>query len=149
MIEQQIRLHLAKYLSGAITFQAFDKWFTGATWNIDKSNESGAKDLANELELLIAEFTNDLIDETEFRHELKAFLRQPELISQGRAVLPPGAELNTRLSAIGVFTTTQGFLTQVFGDWSLILTSSTNPALRPTVVAGPVARAGHVMWCLP
>jgi hypothetical protein len=65
-----IRAALAQYLAGEIPLAAFDKWFTPATWNVERRTDPQAQALADEIDLRLAEYTNGHWTEAELRTKL-------------------------------------------------------------------------------
>ncbi|MBX3278529.1 MAG: hypothetical protein KF868_11060 [Acidobacteria bacterium] len=70
MLDLEIRQHLIDYLTEKVTIQEFQEWFVPATWDIDQTDNQSAKDLANDIELALAEFTSGHLDEEELHREL-------------------------------------------------------------------------------
>ena len=75
--EAEIRDQLANYLAGEWSLDAFDEWFTGASWNIQLDSDEAAKRLAYAIELRLAKHSSSesLTDEW-LRKELAALLGQ-------------------------------------------------------------------------
>ena len=54
-LDQQIREHLVRYLSGELSLRDFNRWFMPATWNIDRSANEDAERLVGDIGLALAE----------------------------------------------------------------------------------------------
>jgi hypothetical protein len=67
----EIRDHLRQYLSREITLDAFRDWFDAETWDIIDKCPAATQQLAGEIELRVAEFTNGHLSETELRTMLQ------------------------------------------------------------------------------
>ncbi len=70
-IHYEIRDKLGSYLLGEISLEDFKDWFVPVLWNIEYSNNQDAMNIAYEMELRLAEYSNDYWSED----ELKALLR--------------------------------------------------------------------------
>ena len=66
----RIEAQLDAYLAGRIQLAAFEEWFVAQTWTVEKSADQAAADLAHEIELRLAEFSNDHWSEDELRERL-------------------------------------------------------------------------------
>jgi hypothetical protein len=66
-MENIIRERLAQYLDARITLREFQAWFVPATWNLEATADPAAFNLATEIELRLAEFTNGHITESQLR----------------------------------------------------------------------------------
>jgi len=74
----EIRTQLGRYLSGKSSLRQFRKWFDVETWGLAAESDSPVRQLAGEIELRIAEFTNGHLTEDDLRSLLQALLqRQP------------------------------------------------------------------------
>jgi hypothetical protein len=75
--ERQIREAVMHYIAGGISLRQFQEWFAPHTWNID--SRAGADDdlrrLANDVDLLLAEFSNGHWTEEELRSKLQQYRR--------------------------------------------------------------------------
>lgn len=82
MIANEIRDRLASYVSNEISIHEFDDWVAQHTWNVHRSGDSEAEQLAFEIEAKLAEFSGGQIDEPSLRHELAALLpdRTPKTV---------------------------------------------------------------------
>jgi len=74
---QDLRSHLADYLDGTHSLSEFRDWFDVETWGVAAEPDSLARQIAGEIELRIAEFTNGHLTEDELRRHLE-YLR-PEV----------------------------------------------------------------------
>ncbi|MBI4507981.1 MAG: hypothetical protein HY691_20840 [Chloroflexi bacterium] len=70
-LDVQIRAYVARYLSGDLTLRELQEWLAPVSWNIHRAGNQTAMDLAYDIELSLAEYTNG--DWTE--DELKDLLR--------------------------------------------------------------------------
>ena len=70
----EIRGKLADYLSNQIPLDEFKEWFIPATWHIEESGNGFACDLANEIHLRLAEFSNGHWTENELRRVLSPLI---------------------------------------------------------------------------
>jgi hypothetical protein len=68
----EIQEHLVSYLDGRESLVQFEDWFVVAAW--DEIDDSRAGQLAGDIEIRLAEFTNDHLPEPELRNEFKALL---------------------------------------------------------------------------
>ena len=69
-LDAQIRTQLARYLTRAITLDEFQEWFVPEAWAVEAG--SLAYDLAQTIELLLAEYTSGHRTEDELREEFGA-----------------------------------------------------------------------------
>lgn len=72
----EIREHLGRYLSGKSTLEQFREWFDVETWGIAAEPDSPLRQLAGEIELRIAEFTNGHRTEDDLRSMLQPLLQR-------------------------------------------------------------------------
>jgi hypothetical protein len=54
-LDLDIREHLARYLAGDDSFDAFRGWFGPATWEVERGDNARATQLAMEIQLWLAE----------------------------------------------------------------------------------------------
>ena len=73
-LENEIREHLAQYLDGRATLDAFEEWFAPLIWNIENAGDPGAEALAYEIELRLAERTHGHRTEDELRSSFESAL---------------------------------------------------------------------------
>jgi hypothetical protein len=71
-----IRTQLGRYLSGKSSLRQFRKWFDVETWGLAAESDSPARQIAGEIELRIAEFTNGHLSEDDLRTLLQALLQR-------------------------------------------------------------------------
>ncbi|OGK80281.1 MAG: hypothetical protein A2X52_06025 [Candidatus Rokubacteria bacterium GWC2_70_16] len=69
-IEQELEELVARYVSGDVSLREFQERFVPRAWSIDAAESGGAAQLANEVELLLAEFSNGHWTEDELKAEL-------------------------------------------------------------------------------
>ena len=72
-VSMKIREELGKYLSGEISLQEFQDWFVPETWDIHKSGDQEGIELAREVELRLAEYTNGHRTESELKQMFSRF----------------------------------------------------------------------------
>jgi hypothetical protein len=70
-----IRAKATELLRGDISFDEFQLWSAPVIWDIDQTGIQQTIDLAYDIELLIAEQTNDHWTWDQFRDQLAALLR--------------------------------------------------------------------------
>jgi hypothetical protein len=73
-LETVIREQLTRYLSGEISLQEFQRWFISTTWDVEQSNDLAAEELAQAIELRLAEYTNGDWTEQELRGWLRSLV---------------------------------------------------------------------------
>ena len=74
--ELQIYDQLARYVGGEISLKDFRDWFDSSTWDQFRSpGHEDAFELAAEIELRLAEFSNGHWSESDLRDKLKSLLR--------------------------------------------------------------------------
>ncbi len=71
-----IRTHLANYLSGKASLRQFRDWFDVETWGIAAELDSPVRQLAGEIDLRIAEFTNGHRTEDDLKAMLQPLLQR-------------------------------------------------------------------------
>jgi hypothetical protein len=72
--ETLIRKQLAKYLSGAMTLQAFQKWFVPAAWSVDKRSPAAARQLVGTIKVRLAEYSNGHWGKEDLERQLRLLL---------------------------------------------------------------------------
>jgi len=92
-IDLEIRERLGQYLDRKISLHDFQAWFVPVLWNIEQTHNAKAIELAGEVELQLAEYTNDDWTEDELRSEL-----QPLVSLYGTEYIPPAQRANTTYS---------------------------------------------------
>ncbi len=70
----EIRTRLGRYLNGKSSLLQFREWFDVGTWGLAAESDSPARQIAGEIELRLAEFTNGHLNETELREMLRPLL---------------------------------------------------------------------------
>ena len=73
-LDLEVRSHLADYLWGTMTLEAFRQWFGLQAWNIEKRAGSVTASLVREIELLLAEFDHGDWSEEEIKEMLRPFV---------------------------------------------------------------------------
>jgi hypothetical protein len=71
---QELRDRLSTYLTGNSSLSEFRDWFDVETWDMAAEPDSSAREVAGEIELRLAEFTNGHLSEDELRHHFEGFL---------------------------------------------------------------------------
>jgi hypothetical protein len=70
-LEAAIRHHLALYLANELSLRQFDEWFVPATWDVDKTGHQPAIELAYEIILRLAEYSNGDCTEADLKKLLR------------------------------------------------------------------------------
>jgi len=70
-MEYEVRDRLAAYLAGDATLGDFQEWFVLSTWDLEETGNQTACELAHEIHLKLAEFSNGHWTEEELRRELR------------------------------------------------------------------------------
>jgi len=84
-----IRGELIRYLVGEISLRDFQNWFVSATWNLEETHNSLAQELASEIQLKLAEYTNGHWSEEELRRILRPLVQSYTVaITLGTQALP-------------------------------------------------------------
>ena len=78
----QILNHLRRYLRREISLSDFREWFDVETWGLPGESDSPARQLAGEIELRIAEFTNGHRTEEDLRAMLQPLLQLEPVIKR-------------------------------------------------------------------
>jgi hypothetical protein len=71
----ELRARLGGYLSGKSSLEQFREWFDSETWGLAAEPDSPLRQLAGEIELRIAEFTNRHLAEDEMKAILHPLLQ--------------------------------------------------------------------------
>ena len=71
MLDIEIRKQLLRYLTDEMSLQDFRDWFISATWNVERTGNIIAQEVAHEIELRFAEFSNGHWAEQELRRKLR------------------------------------------------------------------------------
>ena len=69
-IDLEIRASLVRYLNDDMSLAEFEDWFVPVAWGIERTGNRGAIELAGEIELRLAEFSNGHWSEPELRSKL-------------------------------------------------------------------------------
>ena len=78
-LETTIRRHLASFLAGDASLDAFVDWFVGVAWTIEETGSPEARELTYAIELALAEASSGLLTPQELRGQLQALSQQPVL----------------------------------------------------------------------
>ncbi|MBW1952185.1 MAG: hypothetical protein JRI66_03755 [Deltaproteobacteria bacterium] len=70
-LDLEIREWLARYLVEEISYEDFLAWFVPSSWNVGQSANQAVIDLVYEIELWLAEFSNDIWSEQELKQKLR------------------------------------------------------------------------------
>jgi len=70
----EFRDQLRRYLSGDLSLAEFEDWFVPRTWNIHQVGDPGLADLAYEIDLRLAEYSNGHRTENDLKEVLGAAL---------------------------------------------------------------------------
>ena len=92
-IDLEIREWLGRYLNRDISLHDFQAWFVPVLWNIEQTHNAKAIELAGEVELRLAEYTNDHWTEDELRSKL-----QPLVSLYETEYIPPAQQADTTYS---------------------------------------------------
>jgi len=74
-----IRDHLRRYLSHEISLDEFRAWFDSETWDVIDESSTATQQVAGEIELRLAEFTNGHLSESELRSLLQPLLDREQV----------------------------------------------------------------------
>lgn len=69
-MNREIRAWLARYLRSEISLREFQDWFVPATWDVDAAEDAATRELAADVDLRLAEFTNGHLTEQQLRSRL-------------------------------------------------------------------------------
>jgi hypothetical protein len=78
-LEREIVAHLQDYLSGTIDLDQFKDWLIAATWPVEREVDPMAMSLAYEIQMVLADYPNEVSTESELRETLLALLPQDQL----------------------------------------------------------------------
>ncbi len=70
----EIRDHLASFLAGTVSQDAFEDWLVQHSWNMHLDSDESAQNLASAIELRLAEYSSGHLDEAALRNELLPFV---------------------------------------------------------------------------
>jgi site-specific recombinase XerC len=73
----EMRTRLARYLSGEASLREFDEWFVPATWDVEKTRDQAAIDLAYEIILRLAEYSDGDCTEVQLKDLLRPLAAAP------------------------------------------------------------------------
>jgi hypothetical protein len=71
----EIHNQLVRYLANEISLAEFRDWFDQTTWDVDLQGNPAASELAAEIELRLAEFSNGHRDEADLRRILRPLVK--------------------------------------------------------------------------
>lgn len=75
-LEHKIREAARQYIAGLVSLRQFQEWFASQTWNVDPVAEAGdLRQLVNEIDLLLAEFSSGHWTEQELKDKLCEYRR--------------------------------------------------------------------------
>lgn len=74
LFDHEIREHLARYLAGEITLQAFEDWFVPASWNVHRSGNDEAARLTYEIEAVLLQAAAERWPEQRVKDRLAPFV---------------------------------------------------------------------------
>jgi hypothetical protein len=114
---EMLKAHIAEYAVGDSTLQSFQEWFIPWAWALAGTG-SEAEDLANEVELRLAEFTNGHLSESSLKDALLNYMGNVRRVFFGE----------TALITITGTTSNPGRLTPVDLTWSLSQSADTRSA---------------------
>lgn len=79
--ESQIRERLFAYLIRASTLNAFEDWLVSQSWNMHLDSDDAAQSLVGAIELRLAEYSDDDLDDDALERELKGLIASPIKVS--------------------------------------------------------------------
>jgi hypothetical protein len=68
--QKQIRYALRRYLSGQVSFEAFEDWFVDATWDVSQDHPD-ATALVFAVESHISDYTSGQVNERQFKRRVR------------------------------------------------------------------------------
>ena len=71
-ILKQIHAKVDSYIDGQISLESFDEWLSPIAWNIEKYNEPDAEKLVYQIDILLAEYSQEHRTEASLKEELLA-----------------------------------------------------------------------------
>lgn len=74
-LDLEIHNQLVRYLADEIPLEEFRDWFDQSTWDGELQGNTGENELAAEIELRLAEFSNGHRDEADLRSVLRPLIR--------------------------------------------------------------------------
>lgn len=78
-LERNIREAVMQYIAGRVQLRQFQEWFASRTWDV-RAESDDVQELVNEIDLLLAEFSNGHWTEGELRSKLQQYRRIVEPI---------------------------------------------------------------------
>ena len=72
--ENELRWQLAALLNDELSLDAFEDWFTAASWNAHQDSSPAAQRLVGAIELRLDEYSNGHLSSAELNRELKALV---------------------------------------------------------------------------
>jgi hypothetical protein len=79
--ESQIRERLFAYLIRAITLNDFEDWLVAHSWNMHLDSDDAAQSLVGAIELRLAEYSDDHLDDAALERELKGLIASSVKVS--------------------------------------------------------------------
>ena len=73
-LEQSIREAVMQYIAGLVPLRGFQEWFASRTWDVGVESEE-LRQLVNEIDLLLAEFSSGHWTEEELKSKLQQYRR--------------------------------------------------------------------------
>jgi hypothetical protein len=77
--ESAIRHQLDAYLADTLSLDQFTAWLVGTSWNIEKTGDAGASQLAFAIEFALAEHSNGMLTPDELRRALRDLSQSAKL----------------------------------------------------------------------
>ncbi|MDO8434966.1 MAG: hypothetical protein Q7S58_21415 [Candidatus Binatus sp.] len=75
--ESQIRERLLAYLVRDITLNDFEDWLVSQSWDMHLDSDDAAQSLVGAIELRLAEYSDDHLDDDALERELKGLIASP------------------------------------------------------------------------
>ena len=85
--ESQIRERLFAYLIRDITLNDFEDWLVSQSWNMHLDSDDAAQQLVGAIELRLAEYSDDHLNDTALERELAGLLA-PSIIASFQDEVP-------------------------------------------------------------
>jgi hypothetical protein len=88
--ESQIREQLFYYLTRRISLNDFEDWLVSHSWNMHRDSDDAARSLVGAIELRLAEYSDDHLDDDALERELKGLIASPvrARVEQSRPTSP-------------------------------------------------------------
>jgi hypothetical protein len=79
----EIRMHLQKWLDGAISFRHFEEWFVPVAGVVAAENNPEAEALVDDIDMSLSEYSDGVLSSVELREELTRIARPfgPQIVS--------------------------------------------------------------------